>query len=768
MTLRLVVEADGGSRGNPGIAAGGAVVIDAQSGAVLSEVGIYVGVASNNVAEYSGMIAGLEAAFERDAEASVLVRLDSKLVVEQMSGRWKIKHPDMQVLARRAQTLIAGRDVAFQWVPRLDNARADAAANEAMDRGESFRRDLDSRDRTESPTWIVLGRTDDGVEAAHARCRRRRAEPTHRRRIRRSRRGWRDRGRRGAHGGCGATRRPGTPALLAAGVQGRALPRPAPLPRHPARIVARHRHRPRCARPSDGMSHLRSRREAAAPALFDWDDDVRRPRRSAGVARGCAGRVRAAARRDRGIRRPRPAAPAHRRRVRGRAHRRGAARRGSPVGCRGPRPHPRRGAGRAPPGGRDAGEARRDRRSRARGPRRSRREPRLAAEAPARPPSRRVCWSNRRAGGSSPSSGIRSSSRCWSTRSCRGCSRRTAGPGSTSGCGTVASGPCTCPAASSPAAGRRLAAGRSSCRASCARRCVRIRAGCSSSRTSRSSSPACSRRWPATGRSPMPRAAATCTRASSTAARSRPARRRRSRSSGRCTARRRGSRGDSCRACAGSIPGRWRLVDDAARIGEDGGLVSTWLGRTSPPPSEGWAEAQSYATEAEASGADQTRARRWARDRGRFTRNFVVQGTAAEWALAWMADLRTRLAAMPPVTAADAAERSGPVFGTRPHLAFFLHDEVIVHTPAAYRRRGRAGGAGCRGIRCPSAVRRLPDRLPPGRAHRPDRAQGLIGARHPGAADRLGAANGSAGRSRRVRFAARAEERPGSTGQGGG
>ena len=131
-------------------------------------------------------------------------------------------------------------------------------------------------------------------------------------------------------------------------------------------------------------------------------------------------------------------------------------------------------------------------------------------------------------------------------------------------------------------------------------------------------------------------------------------------------------------------PGAMALVDEAARIGEDGGLVSTWLGRTSPPPSEDWAMAQSYATEAEASGADQTRARRWARDRGRFTRNFVVQGTAAEWALAWMADLRTRLAAMPPVAAADAAERSGPVFGTRPHLAFFLHDEVIVHTPAAY------------------------------------------------------------------------------------
>ena len=139
---RLVVEADGGSRGNPGVAAGGAVLIDPDSGAVLTEVGVHVGIASNNVAEYSGLIAGLEVAFERDPEASLLVRMDSKLVVEQMSGRWKIKHPDMKVLAERAKTLIDGRDVAFEWVPRLDNSRADAAANEAMDRGESFRRDL--------------------------------------------------------------------------------------------------------------------------------------------------------------------------------------------------------------------------------------------------------------------------------------------------------------------------------------------------------------------------------------------------------------------------------------------------------------------------------------------------------------------------------------------------------------------------------------------------------------------------------------------------
>jgi len=143
VTRRLIVEADGGSRGNPGVAAGGAVVIDAASGAVLSEVGVYVGVASNNVAEYHGLLAGLEAALERDPAASVHVRLDSKLVVEQMTGRWKIKHPDMRVLAGRAMALLEGRDVSFEWVPRRENARADAAANESMDRRESFRRDLD-------------------------------------------------------------------------------------------------------------------------------------------------------------------------------------------------------------------------------------------------------------------------------------------------------------------------------------------------------------------------------------------------------------------------------------------------------------------------------------------------------------------------------------------------------------------------------------------------------------------------------------------------
>ncbi len=133
-----------------------------------------------------------------------------------------------------------------------------------------------------------------------------------------------------------------------------------------------------------------------------------------------------------------------------------------------------------------------------------------------------------------------------------------------------------------------------------------------------------------------------------------------------------------------AFPRAMGLVDDAARVGEDGGVVSTWLGRTSPAPSEEWMLAQSRASQDGVSGAEERRARRWARDRGRFTRNFVVQGTAAEWALVWLADLRARLAAMPEVAAVDGAPRSGPVFERRPHLAFFLHDEVIVHAPEAF------------------------------------------------------------------------------------
>ncbi len=130
----LIVEADGGSRGNPGVAAGGAVVLDEQTGEVLAEVGVFVGIATNNVAEYSGLLAGLTRARSIDPAARIRVRMDSKLVVEQMSGRWKIKHPDMRELALEAQSVISGADVTFEWIAREFNSRADAVANQAMDR----------------------------------------------------------------------------------------------------------------------------------------------------------------------------------------------------------------------------------------------------------------------------------------------------------------------------------------------------------------------------------------------------------------------------------------------------------------------------------------------------------------------------------------------------------------------------------------------------------------------------------------------------------
>jgi len=130
-----------------------------------------------------------------------------------------------------------------------------------------------------------------------------------------------------------------------------------------------------------------------------------------------------------------------------------------------------------------------------------------------------------------------------------------------------------------------------------------------------------------------------------------------------------------------AYPRAMGLVDAAARAGEEGAVVTTWLGRSSPPPSPRWHELQARAGAAEATPQDREHALRAARDRGRFTRNFVVQGTAAEWALAWIADLRVRLAGLPEVPETDAALRSGPVFSRRAHLAFFLHDEIIVHAP---------------------------------------------------------------------------------------
>nr|WP_279581575.1 reverse transcriptase-like protein [Fodinicola feengrottensis] len=137
----VVVEADGGSRGNPGVAGYGALVRDARTGDLLAERAEGVGFATNNVAEYSGLVAGLTAARDLGARR-VAVRMDSKLVVEQMSGRWKIKHPDMVPLAAKAKEVARAFDkVTYEWIPRAQNSAADALANSAMD-GIPVHRDL--------------------------------------------------------------------------------------------------------------------------------------------------------------------------------------------------------------------------------------------------------------------------------------------------------------------------------------------------------------------------------------------------------------------------------------------------------------------------------------------------------------------------------------------------------------------------------------------------------------------------------------------------
>lgn len=131
--MQLVLEADGGSRGNPGLAGSGTYIFNAETGEEVASIARFVGTATNNVAEYLGLVAGLEYILEHHAGASVEVRMDSKLVIEQMSGNWKIKHPDMQVLAQQAQTFARQMRITYRWVPREQNSRADALANKAMD-----------------------------------------------------------------------------------------------------------------------------------------------------------------------------------------------------------------------------------------------------------------------------------------------------------------------------------------------------------------------------------------------------------------------------------------------------------------------------------------------------------------------------------------------------------------------------------------------------------------------------------------------------------
>lgn len=163
----LTVEADGGSRGNPGPAGYGAVV--REGAVVLAERAASIGRATNNVAEYRGLIAGLEAASEIDAQANVDVRMDSKLVVEQMNGRWKVKHPDMRPLASQASELVRRfPNVTFTWIPRSKNAAADRLANEAMDAAAAGRQWMPSTPQAPDPAPSVEDEEPTPQESAAA------------------------------------------------------------------------------------------------------------------------------------------------------------------------------------------------------------------------------------------------------------------------------------------------------------------------------------------------------------------------------------------------------------------------------------------------------------------------------------------------------------------------------------------------------------------------------------------------------------------------
>ena len=169
MARHFKLTADGGSRGNPGPAGYGAVVTE--NGKIVAELYDVLGVATNNVAEYNGLLAGLTYINSIDAMATVEVAMDSKLVVEQMSGRWQIKHVDMRELARKCRDAHAPSLVKYAWIPRDANSHADRLANKALDGGaanapivqvqENY---LSERLRSdETPTMIYLIRHGETV-----------------------------------------------------------------------------------------------------------------------------------------------------------------------------------------------------------------------------------------------------------------------------------------------------------------------------------------------------------------------------------------------------------------------------------------------------------------------------------------------------------------------------------------------------------------------------------------------------------------------------
>ena len=137
MARTFKLTADGGSRGNPGPAGYGAVV--SENGKILAELFDVIGIATNNVAEYSGLLAGLTYIHRLDPEATVEVAMDSKLVVEQMSGRWQIKHADMRDLAKQCREAHSPSLITYKWIPRDENSHADRLANKALDGGSAHK-----------------------------------------------------------------------------------------------------------------------------------------------------------------------------------------------------------------------------------------------------------------------------------------------------------------------------------------------------------------------------------------------------------------------------------------------------------------------------------------------------------------------------------------------------------------------------------------------------------------------------------------------------
>jgi ribonuclease HI len=124
--------ADGGSRGNPGPAAGAAVLLDAD-GETIEEVHEYLGIATNNVAEWTGLLLGLQAARERGIRR-LAVRLDSELVVKQLRGEYRVKNAGLLPLYQRARALLRGFElIDIRHVPRKQNAAADRLVNVALD-----------------------------------------------------------------------------------------------------------------------------------------------------------------------------------------------------------------------------------------------------------------------------------------------------------------------------------------------------------------------------------------------------------------------------------------------------------------------------------------------------------------------------------------------------------------------------------------------------------------------------------------------------------